>query len=74
MPKSRNRKKKRGPTSGPRLPNMSEIEALAKALDTPELRELYRRQKRLNPNLDKEVDELTKGVQEIFNHDKSSKE
>jgi len=53
---------------------MSEIEALAKALDTPELRELYRRQKRLNPNLDKEVDELTKGVQEIFNHDKSSKE
>lgn len=72
MPKSRNRRKKRGPTQGPRLPNMSEIENLAKALDTPEMRKLYLRQKKANPNLDQEVEEMSKDIEEIF-HDLSSK-
>jgi len=72
MPKSRNRKKRRGPVFGPRLPNMSEIEALAKKLDTPELRELYRRQKRLNPNLDKEVNDMSEKIEEILDHGNDS--
>jgi hypothetical protein len=74
MPKSRNRKKRKGPASGPKLPTMAEIEKLAHALDTPELRQLYLRQKKINPNLDAECDEMTKEIQEIFNHgNKSSK-
>jgi hypothetical protein len=53
---------------------MAEIEKLAHALDTPELRQLYLRQKKANPNLDAECDEMTKEIQEIFNHgNKSSK-
>lgn len=74
MPKSRTRKKRKGPISGPKLPTMAEIEKLAHALDTPELRQLYLRQKKANPNLDAECDEMTKEIQEIFNHgNKSSK-
>lgn len=74
MPKSRNRKKRKGPFTGPKLPTMNEIEELAHSLDSPELRELYRRQKKANPNLDSEVDKMTKDIQEIFNHgDKPSK-
>ena len=73
MPKSKNRRKKRGPKSGPRVPKMSEIEALARSMDSPELRKLYRRQKAINPNLDKEVNEMFENVEEIFNHDSDSK-
>ena len=77
MPKSRNRNKNKGPRKGPRFPelsgiSMAKIHALAKSLDSPELRELYRAQQGLNPDLDEEVEELTKEVQEIFDHDKSS--
>jgi hypothetical protein len=72
MPKSRNRKKNRGPKKGPRVPNMSQIEKLAKALDTPELRKLYLRQKKANPNLDQEVEKMSENIEEIF-HDLSSK-
>lgn len=68
MPKSKNRRKKRGPKTGPRLPSMKDIEGLAKALDTPEMRKLYLRQKKVNPNLDAECDEMTKEIQEIFDH------
>lgn len=77
MPKSRNnRKKRKGPTSGPkfRIPSMDEIEKLAHALDTPEMRKLYLRQKKVNPNLDADCDKMSKEIQEIFDHgDKSSK-
>lgn len=70
MPKNRKRK---GPQNrGPQLPSMKFIQTLAKHLDSPEMREIYRTQKRLNPNLDKEVDELTKEIEEILNHDKDS--
>lgn len=74
MPKSRNRKKRKGPFTGPKLPTMREIEQLAHSLDTPEMRELYRRQKKINPNLDADCDKMTEEIQEIFNHgDKPSK-
>jgi hypothetical protein len=51
---------------------MSQIEKLAKALDTPELRKLYLRQKKANPNLDQEVEKMSENIEEIF-HDLSSK-
>ena len=68
MPTSRNRKKRKGPNTGPKLPTMAEIEQLAHALDTPELRKLYLRQKKVNPNLDADCDKMTKEIEEIFNH------
>lgn len=57
---------------GPRIPSMSHVEKLAKALDTPEMRKLYLRQKKANPNLDQEIDEMSEEVKEIF-HELSSK-
>lgn len=78
MPKSRNNRKERGKrkgphTRGPVLPTMDMIRTIAKELDTPEFRELYRSQKAVNPDLDNEVDELTEEVEEILNHGKDSK-
>lgn len=74
MPKSRRRKSRKGPNPGPKLPNMKEIEALARALDTPELRAIYRRQKKINPDLDQECDDFFKGIEEIFKHGNDSQE
>lgn len=78
MPKSRKRKgrhTRKGPHfGGPFLPNLDAIKALAQELDTPEMREIYRSQKMVNPNLDKEVEELTEEIEEILNHDNDSKE
>jgi hypothetical protein len=51
---------------------MSTVEQLAKYFDTPEMRAEYRRQKRLNPGLDKEVDDSYEQLKEIINHDKDS--
>lgn len=41
---------------------------LAKQMDTPEMRDLYRRQKVINPDLDKDCDEAAEEIQDIFNH------
>jgi hypothetical protein len=51
---------------------MAGLEELAKSLDTPEMRRAYLRQKKANPNLDDEVQELSENIKEIFDHDKSS--
>ena len=71
MPKSKGRKRKKGARKGP-FPSMSTVEQLAKYFDTPEMRAEYRRQKRLNPGLDKEVDDSYEQLKEIINHDKDS--
>jgi len=76
MPKSRTRKRKgahrkgKGPFSP--LPSMGNLRELAKTLDTPEMRELYRSQKVLNPNLDADIDKVSEEIKEIFNHGKNS--
>lgn len=44
------------------------IRDLAKAMDTPEMRELYRRQKELNPSLDHDCEELGKEINDHFKH------
>lgn len=71
MPKSKNRRKKgnhkrKGPT-GP-YPSMESVRMLARKLDTPEMRELYERQKVLNPNLDADLDKMPDEIEEIINH------
>lgn len=48
--------------------SMDQIQKLAKALDTPEMRDLYRRQKRINPNLDHDLQEVAKKVEDVFQH------
>lgn len=76
MPKSRNRKNRpRYKGKGPRgpIPSFGELSALARSLDSPEMRELYRRQKSLNPNLDGEIDEAYEKLKEVFNHGDDSK-
>jgi hypothetical protein len=44
------------------------IRDMAKAMDTPEMRELYRRQKELNPGLDHDCEELGKEIEDHFEH------
>jgi len=44
------------------------IQDIAKALDTPELRDLYRRQQNLNPNLNQDCEELGEEIEQIFDH------
>jgi len=51
---------------------MGNLRELAKTLDTPEMRELYRSQKVLNPNLDADIDKVSEEIKEIFNHGKNS--
>ena len=50
--------------------------SLAKQLDTPEMRELYRKQKLADDTLDQRVDELSDELgneaDNEFNHDKDS--
>lgn len=41
---------------------------MAKELDTPEMRKLYRKQKRENESLDEMIDDFAKDNQDIFNH------
>jgi hypothetical protein len=41
---------------------------IAKKMDTPEFRRLYREQKLANKNLDHEVEEMSEEIQEIFKH------
>ena len=41
---------------------------VAKAMDTPQMRELYRSQKKLDPSLDHDCEELTEEIQEILDH------
>ena len=73
MPKSKNRKKKgRGKRPQLNVPSMDAIRELAKQLDSPELREIYRLQKVANPDLDTECDEMSDEIEEIFKHVKDS--
>jgi uncharacterized FlaG/YvyC family protein len=45
---------------------------LARKLDTPEMRALYRSQKKSNPGLDQSVEELSEQLDDIFEHLKDS--
>lgn len=55
------------------LPSLELVKALAKKLDTPEMRKLYQSDKVSNPDFDKELDEIFKNVEDLFGHDKNSK-
>lgn len=48
------------------------IRDMAKAMDTPEMRELYRRQQIINPDLNDDCEELAKEVEDHFEHIKDS--
>jgi len=41
---------------------------LAKQLDTPEMRALYRAQKKSDASLDQRVEELAENIDEVFKH------
>lgn len=41
---------------------------MAKKMDTPEMRELYRSQKIVNPNLDKDCEQFTEEIKDVFDH------
>ena len=46
---------------------------LAKELDTPEMRKLYREQKARDKGLDKTVKDLTKEIKDGFKHSRTPK-
>jgi hypothetical protein len=50
-----------------------EAKRLARKLDTPQMRELYRRDKANNSSLDKNVDKLTKEIKDGLKHDGTPK-
>jgi len=41
---------------------------LAKKLDTPEMRDLYRSQKISNPGLDESVEQMSEQIDQLFEH------
>lgn len=45
---------------------------LAKKLNTPELRALYRRQKELDSTLDQRIEKLSEEIEDVFEHLKDS--
>ena len=49
------------------------VKSLSKKLDTQDMRELYKRQKKLNPNLDKDVEQFDANIEEIFRHGNNSR-
>jgi len=52
---------------------LKQAKGLAKKLDTPEMRELYRKQKAKNNRLDDLVNELTKEIEDGFKHEEAPK-
>ena len=48
-------------------------ERIAKQLDSPELRRLYRQQKRRDKGLDKAVKDLTEEIKDGFKHSETPK-
>lgn len=52
--------------------DMSDILKLAKALDTPKMRALYRRHKDLDPEFDKTLKEVAEKIEDIFQHSNNS--
>lgn len=53
------------------LLDMKKIREIAKKLDSPELRELYRKQKLANESLDEDIEKLTEEIQDLFKHDRT---
>lgn len=48
-------------------------QSIARKLDTSEMKELYQRQKELNPNLDEDVEQFDSNIEEIFRHGNNSR-